>query len=90
MAQSPALISGTVRDAKGNPVAQARISFTSAPVAMPEVGILSDQNGAFTLAAPVAGTYELACYADGFTAETFQVTVASGEKVNHELTLRRQ
>ncbi|PSJ24249.1 hypothetical protein B7P34_34430 [Streptosporangium nondiastaticum] len=80
MSTSPApagVIRGTVRDAAGAPVAGARVAFADGPVPLPDVAAVTDGEGRFALTAPAAGTYTLACRADGGTATT-RVRVAAG------------
>lgn len=89
MPQTPALISGVVRDPDGKPVAQARVYFTESPGAVPDVAALTNEKGEFTLSAPVSGTYGIGCQADGFAPLTVRVTVAGGQKVNQDLKLKR-
>ena len=57
-------VSGVVRDARGAPVALARVWFRSGPGALPDVAALTDGQGRFTLSAPRAGSYEIGCSTD--------------------------
>jgi Carboxypeptidase regulatory-like domain len=71
-------VSGVVRDARGAPVAQARVWFHSGPAALPDVAALTDAAGRFTLSAPRAGAYEIGCNADARGAT--RVAVQVGER----------
>ncbi len=82
----PGLIAGVVRDQSGAPVEDARVYFTDAPGAIPDVAALTGADGCFSLAAPLDGTYTLECGADGFAAA--RATVASRDGTGVELTLR--
>ena len=59
-------LDGVVTDLAGKPLAGVSIAYASAPVSMPEVALLSDANGSFRVALPVAGSYELSFHLDGF------------------------
>ena len=78
------LIAGTVVDSTGMPVADARIAFSRAPVAMPDIAMLSDERGAFTLSVPVKGEYELMVTADPHPPRTTTVHV-DADRVEVEL-----
>lgn len=67
MATHPApvlLITGQVLDARGRPVAGARLDWVQAPVGLPDVALLSGADGGFTLAVPAAGRYRLRASSD--------------------------
>lgn len=80
------VIRGTVRDSGGNAIAGARVFFESAPVAVPDVAILTDESGRFALTAPAPGGYELRCVADGYAAAL--VTAAVGRSAEVALEVR--
>ena len=84
----PSLLTGRVLTAAGRPVAGARVHFVRGPVALPDVALLTDANGAFTLSAPAPGTYQLGCAADGFAPATVAVDVAGGQPAKVEIRLR--
>jgi hypothetical protein len=69
-------------------VAGARVHFAGGPVALPDVALLTDAGGTFTLSAPVPGTYQVGCAADGFAATTVTVNVAAGQPAKVEIRLR--
>jgi hypothetical protein len=89
MTSKPHLISGRVHDADGRPAAGARIYFTASPAVLADMALLTDQNGRFTLAAPVEGTYQIGCNADGFAPTTATVKVTDAEPAQVEIKLRR-
>lgn len=76
MAAKSSLIQGQVLDAQGRPVAGARISWVSAPVAMADVALMTDAKGRFTVAAPALGAFTLRCDSDrhGTTELSLQAT----------------
>lgn len=88
MADRPHVISGFVRDASGSPVSGARIFLASAPVATPDIAILSDRQGRFSITAPVQGVYQIQCAADGFAPANAAVKVA-GADVTAEIRLKK-
>ncbi len=81
------LISGTVRDPHGVPVPEARVYFTSGPVSLPDIAVLTGSDGSFTLAVPAAGTYRIEAAADGFLPISATVTAAGGERTEVDLRL---
>ena len=58
------VVQGRAIDAKGRPVAGARVGWASGPVDLPDVMLLTDAKGRFTIAAPVPGDYTLRCDTD--------------------------
>lgn len=58
------MITGTVVDKSGEPVAAAAISFSGSPVPVPDIALLSAADGSFALNAPIAGHYRIAVRAD--------------------------
>ena len=68
-------ISGTVVDAAGRAVAQARVYAVKAPGPMPDVAALTDAEGRFTIAAPLPGAYEIGCTSDAHGSATAAVRV---------------
>ena len=91
MASGSSLISGVVQDLNGNPVANARVYFTSSPVALPDIAALTDGAGRFMLTAPQPGQYTIACAADGWETKSVAVTVTGGKtkELKIQLTARR-
>ena len=87
MPSNCSLIQGVVLNARGQPVAGARVSWVQAPVAMPDVSLLTDSDGRFTLAAPVPGRYTLRCDSD-HQGSAQQVLQARGQPLELKLTLK--
>jgi hypothetical protein len=87
MPQTPGLISGTVRDAAGRPIAEARVYFASGPGSFPDIAALTDVRGTFSLAAPSPGSYEVECATEGYRTTRIGVTVAGGQSVRVDFTL---
>ena len=88
MANNPSIISGTVLDPDRQPVADARVYFIEGPVPLPDLAILTDRNGEFTLTAPAAGTYKIGCTANGFEPTSVTVNVKRGQDVQVDIVLR--
>jgi hypothetical protein len=88
MPASPTVIIGTVRDLAGHPVAGARIFFVEGPVPLADIAVLTAADGTFSLTAPVAGTYRIACHADGFPSQSRTITVGVGTHVTLNFTMR--
>ena len=78
MTAKPATLSGVVLDATGCPVALARVFFTQAPRALPDVAALSGADGGFILAAPDVGRYAVACSTDSLGSASATVDVGAG------------
>ncbi len=89
MANNQTTISGTVLDPDGQPVADARVYFIEGPVPLPDVALLTDRNGEFTLSAPASGTYKIGCSANGFESTAVTVNVTNGQNVKIEIGLKR-
>ena len=75
MAPHPTVIFGRVQDSGGKVVQGARVYLSSGPEPLPDIAILTDQDGSFRLTAPVPGTYTIECIADGFQQTTLTVAV---------------
>lgn len=72
------MISGEVVDEVGRPIVDAAVMVLSGPGAYPDVALLTDHDGRFTLGLPAVGGYELGVRADGFTPATVTVAVIDG------------
>lgn len=83
------MIAGIVRESNGKPVGGARVYFISGPVPLPEIAVLTDNKGTFSLSAPAVGTYEIGCTADEFTTATVTVKVIKGQDAKVEIRLQR-
>jgi hypothetical protein len=72
--QDPLLVFGSVVDAAGHPVPDARVALTASPVAVPDIALLTGEDGSFSIAVPVEGIYGVTAVTDeGRTEETVQV-----------------
>jgi len=72
--QDPLLVIGSVVDAAGHPVPDARVALTSSPVDVPDIALLTGEDGGFSIAVPVEGSYSVTAVTDeGRTEETVQV-----------------
>lgn len=89
MSNSPNIIYGVVSDNSGLPIAGARIYFIDSPVALPDIAVLSDDNGQFSLSVPAAGNYQIGCAADGFSSSTATINVASGLEAHINIKLKK-
>ena len=88
MTSKPHLISGRVLEPNGQPTSGARVYFLKAPGAVPDLALLTDQQGRFTVPAPTSGMYQIGCTADGFAPASVTVDV-SDKDVQVEIELRR-
>lgn len=76
MADRGGVIRGRVHLADGMPVVEARVFLTSAPVDTPDVALLTDEEGRFSLAVPSPGRYVVACHADDLRPAQVEVDVS--------------
>ncbi len=84
------MISGTVLDPHRQPVSDAQIYFIEGPVPLPDVALLTDSKGRFTLGAPAPGMYTLGCHADGFVSTSIAVNVKRGQENQVTIQLKKQ
>jgi hypothetical protein len=82
------IIAGVVRDSRGRPVSQARVYFTAAPVALPDIAALTNEQGEFSLSAPTDGNYEVECAADGFSLASTKVMIKSSQETTLQIKLK--
>jgi Carboxypeptidase regulatory-like domain len=75
-----ARIEGRAHLADDSPVTEARVFFGAAPVPMPDIAALTDDDGRFSLYAPAPGAYELVCHADGLDPATVPIDVLPGSE----------
>jgi hypothetical protein len=78
------VIEGRTWSREHGPVVEARVYFTEAPVALPDIAALTDGDGRFSLFVPVPGKYTLECSAEGFLVATVTINV-TGEKSRIDL-----
>jgi hypothetical protein len=90
MAGRADVISGVVRGPSGEPVKDARVSFTSGPVALPDTAALTGDDGSFSLSAPAPGEYSISFNADGFAPKVITVTAGEGEKTRLDVRLKKR
>ena len=83
-----ALISGVVVDRDGRPLADARVAFSGGPVPLPDLAMLTDDQGQFTVAVPVHGTYEMTFTADPHPPQP-QVVVVHEDQTNVTVVIPR-
>ncbi len=88
MTTSPSVISGVVRSPDGKPVSNARVYFTSGPVALPDIAAITDKKGRFSITAPAPGEYVIEGIADEFGTHSSKVKVKGGEEVRLDLKLK--
>jgi len=88
MAGGLTLVHGQAVDAQGHPVAGARVGWAAGPGSVPDVMLLTDAQGRFTLTAPVVGTYTLRCISDDAGGASLQVR-AAGQPLQVQLRLQR-
>jgi hypothetical protein len=81
-------VEGRAHRVDDSPVSEARVFFVAAPVPLPDIAALTDDEGRFTLYAPAPGTYEVACHADGFDPVSLSVDVGAEEGVHVDFELR--
>jgi Carboxypeptidase regulatory-like domain len=81
-------IAGQVLNAQGQPVAGARVFIVSAPGAVPDVALLSDGQGRFTLPAPLPGRYELGAHGDAGGSARVTAVVTSHQETQVVLHLQ--
>lgn len=84
----PHVVAGVVRDPRGRPVSQARVYFSSGPAEVPDIAALTNEEGEFSLSAPVEGTYRIECAAEGFTQTSVTVNVKRGGASKVQIKLK--
>jgi hypothetical protein len=87
MNPSSILVDASVTDPAGRPVAQARVYVVDAPVALPDVAMLTGADGTFRLALPAPGVYRIGISADGHMQQTATVVAAPGPPIALQVTL---
>jgi hypothetical protein len=81
-----ALVSGKVVDGQGRPVAGARVFFSRGPGTIPDVALVTGDDGSYTMAAPMDGQYEITTFADEHGSVTAAVDVKGDAE--HRVELR--
>ena len=77
MPESARTIAGTVLDAAGQPVAQARVYFTASPGPTPDIAALTAADGTFRLNAPRTGRYRIGATSDAHGSGEAEIDVDS-------------
>jgi hypothetical protein len=81
------IVTGVVRGPAGEPLPQARVFVARGPVPVPDIAALTDAEGRFAMSLPAAGTYELACAAEGYQPGSATVEVTGEQAPQLELRL---
>jgi hypothetical protein len=85
--EGPQLLSGVVVDTAGQPVADARVALAAAPVEVPDIAVLTGEDGRFSIGVPVPGAYRVTAHADQGHAEE-AVDVERGRTARVQLVLQ--
>jgi hypothetical protein len=79
---------GTITDTEGNPLSGAGIGVTSGTAPVPEILVLSGDNGKYIWKLP-PGTFTLTARKDGYKDLSQDVTVKAGETVQLDFKLEK-
>lgn len=71
------VIAGQVLDPAGQPAAQVRVYFVDGPVPLPDIAMLTGDDGTFRLAVPAPGEYRIGISADGCMALAAKTVVGA-------------
>lgn len=85
--ESVGTIVGIVRDAKGNPVAGARLDLTG-PKLIGQRGTSTNEKGEYRLPLVLPGEYFLAVRKDGFIGSKGEIRVGAGQTLRQEFELK--
>jgi hypothetical protein len=69
-------------------VTDARVALTDAPVEVPDIAVLTGEDGGFSLGVPVAGSYRVAAYGDEGTGQETVDVDRGGRAAQLRLVLR--
>ena len=86
MATKPILIYGNVKDEKGNPISEARVSFVGGPVPLTDIAALTDNKGKFVITAPTPGEYIIEVVSEGF--DPCRVKISTGDSGESRIEIR--
>jgi len=75
------VLSGTVVDPAGRPVAGATVAVVDAPVAVPDIAAITGDDGSFSFGVPAAGSYRVAAYGESGSGEATVVVDSGGTSV---------
>jgi len=90
MPAKPIIVAGVVRGPGGEKLPQARVFIARGPVPVPDVAALTDADGRFTLSLPAAGSYEVACVAEGCAPSSAKIEVTQQQELRLELRLKAE
>ena len=63
-------------------MADARVALAAAPAEVPDIAVLTGEDGAFSIAVPVSGSYRVAAHGDaGHAQETVEVGAGRAARV---------
>ena len=85
----PILIYGNVKDEKGNPISEARVSFVEAPVPLTDIAALTDNKGRFVITAPTPGEYTIEVVSEGFDPCRVKISTGDSGESRIEIKLSR-
>lgn len=74
----PTTIQGLIVDSSNTPLVGARVSVISGSQPVPEIIVLTDQDGKYTWAVP-EGTFTLEVHLDGYVPAQGEVTTTAGQ-----------
>ena len=89
MVTKPILIYGNVKDEKGNPIAEARVSFVGGPVPLTDIAALTDNKGKFVITAPTPGEYTIEVVSEGFSPCRVKISTGDSSESRIEIRLSR-
>jgi hypothetical protein len=87
MPAKPIIVAGVVRGPGGEQLPQARVFIARGPVPVPDIAALTDAEGRFALSLPAAGSYDVACVAEGYAPLSTTIEVAEQRELPLELRL---
>lgn len=83
------IISGVISDSDGKPLADAQIYFTESPMPLPDIAMLTDSDGKYSLSVPSAGKYGIGYNAAGFASKKVTVTIGSEQNTTLDVQLKK-
>lgn len=86
---NPILIFGEVKDDKGNPISEARISFVEGPIPLTDIAALTDNKGSFVLSAPTTGDYTIEAVSEGLVAKRIRISTGTRHEIRINIELIR-
>ncbi len=80
---------GKVTDESGNPIAEAGVAVTKASAGVPDILVLTNENGEYVWELP-AGEFTLTVRQDNYLEASKDVTVKAGEKIELNFQLKKK